>query len=335
MGIEFGNPIAWYFGFAVVAAWLLVFYGGLLGRRRLKRFADLPLVKRLLENYSKRRYRLKRALVLVALLLVVVALGMPRMGRGMRIVKREGADVAIALDVSLSMLTEDIKPNRMEVAKQAIRTLISMLPDDRFALVGFAGDSFIHCPLTVDRGALAMFLDYLEPGAVPEQGTDIGRAIETSIKALRSSRGRGKAIVLITDGEDHGTRLESAIEEARSQGIRIYAVGVGTEAGEPIPIRDKAGNVISYKRDAKDNVVVSKLNLALLKRIATETGGETFLIGSAGKVGKLARDLAKLERGLIEERSYQDYQEIFQVPLLIGIVLLALEATVADGRRHG
>ncbi len=335
MGIEFGNPEGWYLAIGLAVAVVAIIYGSLLCRRAMRRFADSSLLARLLENHSRRRRLLKRILIVSAFMLLVLAITMPRMGRGTRIVKREGADIVVALDVSLSMLAEDVEPSRMEVAKQAVRTLISMLPDDRFALVGFAGDSFIHCPLTLDKGAIAMFLDYLEPGSVPVQGTDIGRAIETATQALKASKGRGKAIVLITDGEDHGDDLDKALEAAKSQDIKIFAVGIGTQSGEPIPIRDSQGNVIMYKKDEKDKVVVSKLNASLLKRIATEAGGESFVITASNKgVGKLARALAHVEKGLIEEQSYENYQELFQVPLVFALALLIIEAMIADGRKN-
>jgi len=175
--LELGNPTAIYFlGFAALGG-LLFALEMLSSKRALERFAASGVLGKIVKGFSRRRKILKRSLVVLALVFLIVAWAMPRLGKGTRVVKREGADVVVALDVSTSMLAEDVRPNRMEVAKQAVISLILRLPDDRFALVGFAGASFIHCPLTLDKDALAMFVDFMNPGVVSEQGTNIGGAI--------------------------------------------------------------------------------------------------------------------------------------------------------------
>jgi Ca-activated chloride channel family protein len=333
--LELGNPIALYFLGLVGVCAALVVLEIVSSRRAVERFAASGVVGKILGGFSRRRKILKRLLVVLALLLLVLAWAMPRVGRGVRVVKREGADVVAALDVSTSMLAEDIRPSRMEVAKQAIMNLILRLPDDRFALVGFAGASFINCPLTLDKEALAMFVDFLNPGVVSTQGTDLGGAINESLKALEASSGKGKAIVLITDGEDHGSELDAAVEKAASEGVRIYALGIGTPAGEPIPIRDSRGNIVSYKRDEGDDVVVTKLNEYVLDRVARETGGESYRIGSGDyEVTKLAKDIQGLEKGVFEERTFENYLELFTWPLAVCFLLLVAEAFIGDKVRH-
>jgi Ca-activated chloride channel family protein len=333
--LELGNPTAIYFlGLAALGA-VLFALEVLSSGRGLRRFAASRLMGMIVKGYSRRRKILKRCIIVLALVFLVIAWAMPRLGRGTRIVKREGADVVIALDLSTSMLAEDVSPNRMEVAKQAVINLILRLPDDRFALVGFAGDSFINCPLTLDKDALAMFVDFMNPGVVSQQGTNIGAAITESLKALESSTGRGKAIVLITDGEDHGGGADAAMHRAEAEGVRIYAVGIGTAVGEPIPLRDATGNIRAYKRDDRDEVIVTRLDEGMLDRLASATGGESFRLGAGDReIAKLAKAIEGLEKGVFEERTFEDYVELFPVPLLLCFLLLVVESFVGDRVRY-
>jgi Ca-activated chloride channel family protein len=333
--LELGNPIALY-ALAVVGLCAVLFAFEIASSRKaIERLATSGVVGKILKGYSRRRKVVKRLLVVLALACLVLAWAMPRVGRGTRVVKREGADIVIALDVSTSMLAEDISPSRTEVAKQAVINMILRLPDDRFALVGFAGSAFINCPLTLDKNALAMFVDFLNPGVVSAQGTDLGAAIEESLKALRTSSGRGKAVVLITDGEDHGSGLDEAIKKAEAQGVHVYAMGIGTPGGEPIPLRDARGNVISYKRDRSDDVIVTKLNEPVLERIASETGGEAYRLGSGDReITRLVKAIQNLDKGVFEERTFEDYIQLFPLPLGLCLLLLVAEAIVVDRVKH-
>jgi Ca-activated chloride channel family protein len=333
--LELGNPTALYFLSLVVLGAALFGLEMLSSQKAIERFAASGVVGKILKGYSRRRKMLKRSLVVLALFLAIIAWAMPRAGRGTRVVKREGADVVIALDCSTSMLAEDVSPNRMEVAKHAVINLILRLPSDRFALVGFAGASFINCPLTLDQDALAMFVDFMTPGTISQQGTDIGAAITESLKALESSSGRGKAIVLITDGEDHGGGIDAALDRAEAEGVRIYGVGIGTSGGEPIPIRDAQGNIRSYKRDQSDEVVVTRLDKGMLDRLAAATGGESFRLGGGEReIAGLAKAIEGLEKGVFEQRTFEDYMELFQVPLAFCLLLLVVEAFIGDKVRN-
>lgn len=332
--MEIGNPTALYFLALVGLGALLFAFEMAWARRTLARFARGDVAAKVLKGFSRRRRVVRHVLVISALLLLVLAWAMPRVGRGMRVIKREGTDVVIALDVSVSMLAEDVSPSRMEVAKRAVDGLISRLPEDRFALVGFAGEAFVHCPLTTDAGALAMFVDFLNPGVTPEQGTNIGAAIGAGLEALGGSSGRGKAIIIVTDGEDHVGNLEGPLREAEAANVRIFTLGVGTPAGEPIPIRDRAGNVTSYKRDESDNVVVSRLDTDVLEEIARTTGGESYVLGLGDRaMSKIARAIEGMEKGVLEERTFESYLELFQVPLALCFALLLVEAVVGE-RKH-
>jgi Ca-activated chloride channel family protein len=328
--MEFGNPTAFYFMVAAAVAAIVLLYEILWSDRTVHRLVSYEVFEKTVAGYSRRRKVVKRALLVSVIVLVVISWAMPRMGRGMRVVKREGSDVVIALDISSSMYAEDVKPNRLEVAKRGMSMLVSQLVDHRIALVGFAGDAFVHCPLTLDHGALVMFLDFLRPGLVSEQGTDISRAIDESLRALETSD-KGRSILLVTDGEDHGEGLDEAIERARERGVRIFVVGVGTEAGEPIPLKDAEGNVLDYKRDDRGDVVVSRMNPGTLRKLGRETGGEMFLLDPAGKeISRIARAIASLEKTVLEERSFESYLEFFQLPLGLGLLLLVIESFVGD-----
>jgi Ca-activated chloride channel family protein len=332
--MEFGNPTAFYFlALAAVAAAVLI-YEMVWSDRAVHRLISHEVFKKTVAGYSRPRKIAKRVLLVAVIVLVILAWAMPRMGRGMRIVKREGSDVVIALDISASMYAEDLVPDRMEVAKRGMSSLVSQLVDHRIALVGFAGDAFVHCPLTLDHGALVMFLDFLRPGLVSEQGTDISRAIEESLRALDTSD-KGRSIVLVTDGEDHGQGLDEAIALAKERGVRIFAVGVGTEAGEPIPLKDAEGNVLDYKRDERGDVVVSRMDPATLRRLARETGGDTYVLTLGGKeISQIVRAITSLEKGVLEERSFESYLELFQVPLGLALLLLVIECFVGDRVRE-
>jgi Ca-activated chloride channel family protein len=332
--MEFGNTTALYFLAAGAVAALLYAYELLVSGRALRNFAASGILHKIVRGYSPRRKIVRRALTVAVVILLVLAWAMPRLGMGSRLVEREGADVVVALDVSMSMYAEDVRPNRLEVAKQAVGTLISRLREDRFALVGFAGDAFINCPLTLDSGALAMFLDFLNPGAIAEQGTDIAAAISESLKALEASSGRGRAIVLITDGENHGDGLDQVLRNAVDRNVKIFTLGVGTPGGEPIPVRDASGAVTSYKRDNSDNVVVSRLDTDLLEHLARTTGGESRFLGLGDRaVGRVAEALERLEKGTLEERSFEYYLELFQLPLGICFILLIIEGVLGDRKR--
>jgi Ca-activated chloride channel family protein len=332
--VEIGNHTALYLIWLAAAGALLFGLELLSARKSLARLVSAGVLEKVVKGYSPRRKVLKRALIVLALVMLMLAWAMPRVGQGVRVVKREGADVAIALDLSASMLTPDVKPSRIEVAKRAVETLSSRLSGNRLALVGFADDAFIYCPLTLDESALAMFADYLSPAVVGDQGTNLGRAIDEAVKALRISTGKGKAVVVITDGEDHGEDVEAAVKLAQAEGIRIYALGVGTEAGEPIPVLDARGNVAGYKRDRSDNVVVSKLDLGTLRELARATGGECLALGPGEReIARVVGAIQGIEKGVVEQRSFERYVELFQIPLAVSLLLLLGEGLVGERKR--
>ncbi|MBM4079657.1 MAG: VWA domain-containing protein, partial [Planctomycetes bacterium] len=223
-------------------------------RRALARFASVELHEKILQGVSKRKQRLKAAFVVLAVAFLVFALIEPKWGYHWEEVHRRGIDIVIALDVSRSMLADDVKPNRLEAAKREIKDLLNIVKGDRIGLVAFAGTAFIQCPLTLDYGACRLFLDDLSPATIPVGGTAIGEAILKSCQAFESKLKKHKAIILITDGEDHeGNPLEAA-KEAKKQGVVVFPIGAGTREGSYIWVEDERGNRVRLK--ARDGEIV-------------------------------------------------------------------------------
>ncbi len=304
------------------------------GKARLRRFADADMLPRLTAGASPARRFALALLLLAAVLLLSLALARPQWGSRLEMVQRKGIDVVIAVDVSLSMLAEDIRPNRLARSKQEIQRFVERLAGDRAALVAFAGDAFLQTPLTSDYGAFRVFLDVLEPGLIDAPGTDLGRALEEALKAFPPGEGRHRAIVLLTDGEDHGKRTAEVVEEIARRGIVVHTVGVGSPGGVPIPVTDASGRR-TYKRDARGEVVSTRLDPEALARIARATGGE-FHHARPGRF-ELLDVLEKINA--MEKRSYDAEQvtrreERFQLPLAAALVLLVLEFLVSDRRRR-
>ena len=249
----------------------------------------------------------------------------PRWGFQWEDIKRQGIDIMVAIDVSQSMLAEDIKPSRLERAKRKVYDLCRMLEGDRIGLIAFAGTSFVQCPLTLDYGAFKIFLDYLEPDLIPVPGTAIGQAIRAAINSFSRRERTSKALIIITDGEDHeGNPLEAA-QEAKKEGIRIFTIGVGQEGGAPIPMKDGSGG---FKKDERGELVLSRLDEAALQKIALETGG-SYVRSVTGDL-----DLNKIYqediRGTIEKKELlstrkKRWEERFQWFLFAAILLLGIE----------
>lgn len=233
-------------------------------------FCSKELVGELLPDFKKGRRLIKAWLILLGIGLGIFALTRPQWGFHWEEMKRVGVDIMVAIDVSDSMLAEDVKPNRLERAKREIIDLIDMLEGDRIGLIAFAGTSFVQCPLTLDYGACKMFLDYIDTDLIPVPGTAIADAIQTSLRSFNKRERKSKALILITDGEDHESEPIDAAKEAKTEGIKIFTIGVGREGGAPIPLRDGSGG---FKKDRRGDMVITHLDEPTLQKIALETGG--------------------------------------------------------------
>ncbi len=249
-------------------------------------------------------------------------------------VRRRGVDLVMVVDISRSMLAEDIRPSRLQQAKETLGNLIDRLPDQRIALVAFAGSAQVFCPLTLDHAAAKIFLDILDPSLVLEPGTAMGDAIRLASSLFDPNERKYKVMVLITDGEDQGTDPLAAAREAAGAGAILHAIGVGTPAGEPIPLKDASGRVTDYVRDARGQVVTSRLDLGLLESIAQTSGG-SFYVATPGEqeLDRVAETITEMDRKELSSRLATNMQERFQIPLLAAVLALAAEAAVGKRRR--
>jgi Ca-activated chloride channel family protein len=302
-------------------------------KRAIERFGNLALMKRLALSFSPKKQRWKIVLLLLAVFFLLFSLARPQLGTKLTLMKREGVDIVIAMDCSFSMLAEDFKPSRLEKAKQEVNGLISRMRGDRVGLVAFAGVAFIQCPLTLDYSASQMFLDIMDADLIPQPGTAIGDAIRTSVKAFNQKERKYKVLILLTDGEDHDSDPLEAAEEAAAEGIRIYAIGIGSVQGEPIPMRNKRGKITGYKKDEEDNVVVSKLDETTLQKIALITGGKYYHATSGEmELDKIYDDISKMEKKELEGKLMTQYEDRYQIFLFLSILLLTVEFLISERR---
>ncbi|MBI3920244.1 MAG: VWA domain-containing protein [Armatimonadetes bacterium] len=315
---------------AMIAAWILGAHRRLAA---LKTLGSLEVVQRMAASLNPKRRRLKTAMLVGAATSMVVALARPQLGTRLETVKRKGVDLLIAMDVSNSMLAQDLKPSRLEAAKQEVAALTDRLQGDRLGLVAFAGNAFVECPLTLDYGAARMFLDDIEPGLIPQPGTAIGEAIRTATKAFSQQERKYKVLILVTDGEDHDTKPVDAAKEAAKQGVRIYTIGVGSTEGEPVPQLDEQGRPAGYRKDREGNIVLSKLDETTLQKIALATNGKYYHATSARlELDRVYREVSKLEEKELLTRKFSQYEDRFQVLLLAAFCLLFIERLVSERR---
>jgi Ca-activated chloride channel family protein len=330
--MQFGNPTSfwWLAVLPVLTVFLVWAYRA--RQRALERFALLP--DKLATSVNRVARRWKPVLLVAGLLFSALALAQPRWGFEWREVKRKGVDVFVLLDVSKSMLTEDVRPNRLAQAKFACEDLLGKLQGDRIGLIAFAGTAFVQCPLTVDYEAFRLTLRDANPGIIPRGGTAIGAAIRTALKAFEAGEGRDRAIVLITDGESTEGDVLAAAEEAAKAGAHIYAIGVGTAEGELIPVRED-GKAMEFLKDREGQVVKSRLDEATLKQLALKTQG-IYVRSASGDFGMdtiYEKGISQLQRQEAEAKLQKRYFERFQWPLGIGFALLVLETFMSDRRK--
>lgn len=301
-------------------------------KRLLEKFADKELHKTIMYSFSSIKSKIKFGLILSALTLMILAFANPQVGTKMTEVKQTGIDVYILLDVSRSMQAEDIKPNRLEKAKYQISNLIQKLRGDRIGLIVFAGDAYIQFPLTTDYSAANLFLSAVDFNSVPQPGTAIASAIDMAVKSFDSAA-TDKAIILITDGEDHEGDIDKAVENAIDRNIKIYTIGLGSPDGVPIPIYDKNGNQIGFKQDNSGQIVLTKLDESILKEIAAKGNGKYYRGNNyEDYLDKIYSDLSKLKQAEFGVKKVTDYEDRFYYFLAPAILLLILELFITDIR---
>jgi len=308
----------------------LFWYLGRNMRKLLQIFANKELHKTLFPTDSNLKRWTKFALILLALTCLVFAAANPQVGTKMQEVKQTGIDVFILLDISNSMMAEDIKPNRLEKAKYQISNLINKLRGDRIGLIIFAGQAFIQIPLTTDYSAANLFLSAVDVNSVPTQGTAIASAINLATASF-DTLSTQKVIIAITDGEDHEGDVEKAVENAVSREIKIYAIGLGSQAGVPIPIYNNRNQLIGFKKDRGGNTVLTKLDEEILKRLAIEGNGKYFRgTNYEDHLDKIYSELSELEQTEFGVKKVTDYEDRFYYFLIPALILLVLEFFISE-----
>jgi Ca-activated chloride channel family protein len=308
----------------------LLFYAAWLKKQRVMlRFAQLDMLKKISNSVSTGRWVVKMSLILLASLFLILALVRPQWGRKMELVERRGLDIILVQDVSLSMLAEDIQPNRLVRSKHEISDFISRLTGDRVGLVAFAGEAQLLCPLTMDYGAVRIFLndlnsEYLMPG------TNLAAGMDKAMQAFKAGKSQRKyqLMILLSDGEEHTPQALEIAEAAAKEGVAIYTVGIGSISGVHIPSSEMGG---AYKKDSDGNLVTTRLDQETLQQIAFRTGGKYFHAGPGDfELQKILSEISNRERQQLDGTKVEQFQDRFQIPLLIAIILFLLESFVSD-----
>ncbi|MEW6095152.1 MAG: VWA domain-containing protein [bacterium] len=303
-------------------------------KKALAKFGNLELIQKMSQSASYNRQKIKVILIILTFILLIIALSRPQIGTKLGIIKRKGIDMILAIDTSFSMMAEDIKPNRLEKAKQEVSRLIDKLKGDRVGLVTFAGKSFVQCPLTLDYSVAKMLLDGIDINTIPVQGTAIGDAIRCATNAFVKKERKHKVLILLTDGEDHDSNPIQAAKEAKKEGVKIYPVGIGSTKGEPIPIKTPDGQIEEYKKDSSGEIVMSKLDEITLEKIALITDGKYYHV-TYGEIelDKIYKDISKMEKKELRTKQYTQYEDRFQYFLMGALILLVLEMAISDRKR--
>jgi Ca-activated chloride channel family protein len=319
-----------YLLFIIPILVLLFLYNQYWKRKKQREFGDLDLVKKLSPEKSVFKPILKLVVILLALVGIILGLVNPKIGTKMETVKREGIDIVFAIDVSKSMLAEDVAPSRLEKSKQIVSQIINQLGNDRIGIVAYAGSAFPVLPITTDYGVAKMFLQSMNTDIVSSQGTSLDEAIRLSATYFDEKSKTSKLLIMISDGEDHSEGAESAAEEANKMGMKIITIGVGTENGSTIPLRVN-GIVESFKRDANNEVVITKLNKEGLTTIAKATKGG-YVDGNNTKavLDYVKNALDNIQKTEFESTQMADFQSQFQWFLGIAFALLFLDVFLLE-----
>ena len=309
----------------------LIWYSIRYQNQLLRKFANIKLHKILFPLRSGIKVFLKNGLIVLSLILLIFAMANPQIGSKIEEVKQVGIDVYILLDVSLSMKAEDIKPSRLEKAKHEISKLIQKLSGDRIGLIVFSGKAFIQFPLTTDYSAANLFLSAVSVKSVPQPGTAIGPAVKLALNSFRKDEETQRAVVIITDGEDHEGKLDAVIEEANNLGVKLYAIGLGSPQGVPIPIYNSAGRQTGYKKDRNGNVVLTKLDESTLQEITSKGNGQYYRGSNTDdELEMIYNDLASLEGSEFGATKITEYEDRYYYFLIPAILILFIEIFIKE-----
>lgn len=330
--MRFANPYMLYFLLLVPVAIVVYYYLQSKRRKALKAFGEQTLIQHLMPLYSPTRQNIKAWLLLIAFALQILILARPQFGTKLETTKRSGIEIMVAIDVSNSMNSMDVSPSRLEMAKMAVSRLVDKMTNDRLGIVVFAGTAHVQLPITTDYPSAKMFLSSISTGMVPVQGTAIGAAINMCRNSFTSQENINRAIIIITDGENHEDDGVEAARIAASEGIRVYTVGMGTPKGSPIPVTP--GNTHDFIKDKQGNVVISKIDEQSLVNIAAESNGAYIPANNIRNgINALVEELNNIEKTEFESKVYSQYSDRFQYLEIIVIFLLLIDLLLL-GRKN-
>lgn len=325
---RFENPIYLYLLVLIPLLALVRYFTYRQRKKKLKTFGEMELLKQLMPDVSKYRPLVKFWLMLSALALLIILMARPQMGKKVSMDKRNGIETMIAVDISNSMKAEDVVPSRLDKSKMLIENMVDKFNNDKLGLVVFAGDAFIQLPITSDYVSAKMFLQSIDPSLIATQGTNIAEAIRISANSFTQQEKIGRAIIIITDGEDHEGGAIEAAKAAKKKGMRVFVLGVGSDKGSPIP--DGAGG---YMKDNTGTEVMSALNEQMCQQIAEAGGGAYIHVDNTNAAQEhLNQELTKLQKGEITSTAYGEYDEQFQAFGILVLLLLIIEVIVLESK---
>lgn len=325
---RFAEPTYLYLFLVLPVLVALYFYSNRQRKQRLEKYGDSKLLQHLMPEASIKRMHLKFWLSISALSILVFILARPQFGMSKQKIKTQGIEVVIALDISNSMLANDVTPSRMEKSKKMISRLVDQLDNDKVGLVVFAGDAYTQLPITNDFVSAKMFLETINPSLIRRQGTAIGKALQIATRSFTSKEKVQRAIILITDGENHESGAVKAAEEAVKKGIRIFVMGVGSPQGSPIPVKPGSND---YRKDRNGKVIITKLNETMCQQLASVGKGVYTRIDNTNRAEKIvSKQISKMEKSESESTVYENYNEQFPVLCWIVLVLLLLEMIIIE-----
>lgn len=324
--LRFEDPIYLWLLWLIPVLLLVRLIGWRRRRAKLRKLGDPVLLRQLMPNISKSRPTVKFVLMLGALALLVVMLARPQMGSKISHDKRHGIETMICLDISNSMLCQDVAPSRLDKSKMLVENLVDNFDNDKIGLIVFAGDAFVQLPITTDYVSAKMFLSNITPALIQSQGTNIGEAISLASKSFTQQDNVGRAIIVITDGENHEEGADEAAREARKKGINVFVLGVGNPKGAPIPMGDG-----SYLKDQAGNTVMTALNEQMCRNLAQAGKGDYIHVDNTSDAEKALNDeISKLQKGDVTSVVYSAYDEQFQAVGILVLLILAIEVCMLE-----
>ena len=324
---RFGEPTYLYLLLLLPFLAAFYLYSNYKRKKNIRRFGDPTLLAQLMPDVSKYRPDVKFWIIFVAIGLFSVLLARPQFGSKLETVKRKGGEVIIALDISNSMLAQDVQPSRLEKAKRLISRLVDELDNDKVGMIVFAGDAFTQLPITSDYISAKMFLESINPSLISKQGTAIGEAINLAARSFTPQEGVGRAIIVITDGENHEGGAVEAAKAAAEKGIQVSVLGVGMPDGAPIPVE----GTNDYRRDREGNVIVTRLNEAMCQEIAKEGKGIYVRVDNSNSAQRaINQEVNKMAKSDVESKVYTEFNEQFQAIAWVILLLLLAEILILD-----